>query len=474
MKTRVLFINPETPDWLDNKEYYVPLNYLYLSGTITCAGYPNSLLDLNVVKYRNGQDIDTEILTRLESERPTIVGIGCLFSGQLDAVLHYSTLIKTSFPQVKVVIGGIHPTLYYRDILTYCPSIDYVVVGEGEAVLLRLLDFLEGRTDSIEGVVRLAYRSAVGDVQCQLGTEYFTALDELPPPNYNIVNVTDYYHDTTAWHNPRKLPINASFPVLTSRACPLRCNFCSMFSVMGRKWRYRSFVNVVDEIEWLYNTYNQRHFSIFDDNLTVNRTHIIALCNEIVRRGLRIQFEIPNGVSLRFMDADILDALVTAGLVRLSIAIESGSAYIRNVVMGKRVTDRQIYDIIALTKKYERELYVRAFFLIGMPEDTAETLQETLTMIAEIGVDKPVVSNLIPFPGTRVFDQAVRDKLLVDDLDMASVWRYGKFFFTGQKRFFLKPYAMTIESLSEWRSRFDELIEFEIARKSEWRRSLND
>src|SRR5208337_4375395 len=122
-------------------------------------------------------------------------------------------------------------------------------------------------------------------------------LDEIPFPAYDLINLKDYYHDTSNWLNPKNLPINTSISILSSRSCPMRCNFCSMFMVMGPKWRCRSPQNVVDEIEYLYHKYNHRHFSFMDDNLTLKKSHVLEICNQIIERNLNIQFETPNGIA---------------------------------------------------------------------------------------------------------------------------------------------------------------------------------
>ena len=107
---------------------------------------------------------------------------------------------------------------------------------------------------------------------------------------------------------------------------------------------------------------------------------------------------------------------------------------------------------------------------MGMPEETEETLQETYNMIKEIDVDKPIVTNLIPFPGTKLFEQAVRDNLFVEALDLKNFWRMDSFYYTDNKQFFIKPYKLSLEDLHNFRQKFDNLIEKIISRKAEERK----
>lgn len=470
---KVLLINPPTPEIITNKEYYIPSSLLYLAAVLQKAEVEVNILDLNIYKpekYDSPLKFCEDIITHRISEfQPSLIGLGCLFSGQFPEVLNFSKKIKQVFKRVPIVTGGIHPTIYPAEILANCPSIDWIIIGEGEESVVQLVNAMKDESYDFDKIDGFAYRRN-DQVIVNPKRSFISNLEAIPFPAYDLINITDYYHDTSSWHNPRNLPINASLPIIASRSCPMRCSFCSMFMVMGPRWRSRSPQNVVDEIEFLYDRYNHRHFSFTDDNLTLKKSHIISICNQIIKRNLSIQFETPNGISTGTLDEEVLDALVAAGLVRVSLSIESGSDFIRNQVMGKKLSRDKIFEVVRLAKRY-KELYVRAFFIMGMPEDTRETLEDTCRMIEEIDVDKPIVSNLMPFSGTKVFEQALRDNLFVDELDLDNLWRNHEFYFTGNKRFFIKPYALELSELQEFRLRFDRLIEELIAKKLKERTS---
>lgn len=472
---KILLINPPTPSTISNKEYYVPLSLLYLAAMVQKSGREIEILDLNTFKLEESDDLEklyeSIILKKLSDFQPSLIGITCLWSGHFPSVLNFSKIIKSSFKESKIVIGGIHPTIYPVEILTNCPSIDWIIIGEGETALTQLVGMMEDNHYEFEKIDGFAYRKN-GKVVVNPKKCFIPNLDDIPFPAYDLINLKDYYHDTSKWHNPRNLSINASLPIISSRSCPMRCNFCSMFMVMGSRWRGRSPKNVVDEIQFLYEKYDHRHFSFMDDNLTIDKQHIIELCNNIVKRNLRIQFETPNGISTRFLDEEILDALVAAGLVRVSLAIESGSDFIRNQIIGKNLSREQILKIAQLTKKHHKELYTRAFFIMGFPEDSKETLEDTYRMIEEIDVDKPIVSNLLPFPGTRVFQQVLKDNLFTEEIDVSNLWRMDRFYFTGNKSFFVKPYNLELSELDEFRKRFDDLIKGLIEKKNNERELL--
>ena len=137
--------------------------------------------------------------------------------------------------------------------------------------------------------------------------------------------------------------------------------------------------------------------------------------------------------------------MVSAGMVRTYVAIESGSDYIRNKIMRKNLPRERIYKVIELMKKY-KHLDVAAFFIMGMPEETQETLEDTYNLIKDITVNRVFLMNIVPFPGTEVFAQAVRDGLLIDT-DPAALYLADDRYLTNYNRFFLKPYNLGLDDM---------------------------
>jgi len=457
---KILLVNPSIPDTIKNKDIWVPINLMYIGAVLKREGFYVEIIDLNICK---GKDA---VMNRIEQMMPDIVGITSIFSGQFSQVCSISEMIKNTFEDIVIAIGGIHPTIYAQKILEHYNFIDWIVLGEGEYSFLEIIKtYTSGDLSAIDGI---CYRHE-GRVVINEKKEFIKDLDELPFPDYSLIKLSDYKIDTFGWHNPRGLPIDYMIPILSSRSCPMRCNFCSMFLAMGSKQRFRSPEKVVDEIEYLYNKYGCRRFAFTDDNLTLRKSHIKKICEEIIDRGLIIQFETPNGISLAGLDEEVVALMVKAGLIRVSLAIESGSEYIRNKIIGKHLKTEKIFEVIKLFEKYS-EVYIKAFFIIGMPEDTIETLEETYRMIGEINVDHPCVSNLLPFPGTKLFKQVVEDDLLIDGINADNLWNHPDFYFTDNKNFFLKPYDMEMSELNEFRKKIDILVN-KIVGKSNDRRT---
>lgn len=456
---KILFVNPPVPQDYYNKEVYLPSALLYLSAVLQKNGEEIKILDFKCPKYSNSENpqrhYEDILIDTISSFQPELIGFGCLFSGNFPGLLKLSIASKKKFDKIPVIIGGIHPTIYAKEILTNCLSIDYIILGEGEESIVQFVNTIKKNSRDFEKIDGFAYRNN-GKVIVNPKTHFIEDPDTIPFPAYNLIDLKDYYVDTSNWHNPKKLPINTSVPIISSRSCPNHCNFCSMFLAMGPRWRPRSPRNVVDEIEYVYRKYNHRHFAFMDDNFSLNKSRVLEICNQIIERNLDIQFETPNGLAISTLDEEVLDVLVSAGMIRTYLAIESGSDFIRNKIMRKNLRREKIYEIAKLINKY-KQLNVAAFFIMGMPEETRETLMDTYNMIKDIEFDRIFLMNIVPFPGTEVFEQAVRDNLLVDT-DLNNLYMVGDRYLANYTRFFLKPYKLDIKDLQEFRVKCERLI----------------
>lgn len=454
---RILLVNSPNPPYYYNKEVYLPSSLLYLSAVLQKNGDEVKLLDLKSPKHQTTNNkqtyYETLMIKTISLFHPELIGFGSLFSGNFPQLLKLSKVSKEHYSTIPIIIGGIHPTIYAEQILKNCPFIDWIVLGEGEETIVQFVNMLKEKSDGFEKIDGFAFRKNER-VIVNPKTGLIKDPDTIPFPAYNLVDLKDYYVDTSNWHNPKNLPINTSVPILTSRSCPHRCSFCSMFMVMGPKWRARTPQNVVDEIEYVYTKFNHRHFSFMDENFSLSRSRALEICNLILKRNLNLQFETPNGLSISTLDEEILDALVSAGMVRTYLAIESGSDYIRNKIMRKNLKKEKIYEITKLVKKY-KQLNTAAFFIIGMPEETKETLMDTYKMIKEINVGRVFLMNLVPFPGTEVFEQALKDNLLIDT-DSNELYLAGDRYFTNYKHIFLRPYKLSIDEMLDFRKRCEE------------------
>jgi anaerobic magnesium-protoporphyrin IX monomethyl ester cyclase len=450
---KVLLVMPAVSEHVFRPGHPPPLPLLSLAAVLREAGHEAVIIDLNLLKSpetsNHSEFCVRHVIDAMEDINPDIVGINCFTAARFPYLSRLADAIKQQNPDLPIIIGGMHPTLFHREILEQCLSIDAIVIGEGERQIVALAEAY----GSFQNIDALAYRNRDGQVILNPRKGYIQDLDSLPILAWDLVHFEDYYADHSMWHNPRGLKINMSVPIYTSRSCPFDCNFCSSHNLMGRGLRLRSPILVVDEMEMLYRTYGQNYFGFIDDNLVVNKKHVLSICNEIVRRGMNIQFESSVGFHINSLDEEIIDAMVRAGCTYFILPIEHGNEQIRNKIIGKKLAREKIFEVVDICKRYN--VLTGTSCIMGFPEDTKETLDETLQLLEELKLDMVNVANLIPFPGTKVFNQAARDHLFFDVVDLDALWN-GTWIMDGNEgHFYIKPYQMSLDELNVYRKKFD-------------------
>ena len=428
-----------------------------LSAVIRDSGYEPVLLDLNTRRTQCQPNphayCEQLIIDTLKQYQPQLVGVSFLFSGVFAAARKVAQLVKACSPMVPIITGGIHASSFPGEILNNCSEFDYIALGEGEAQIVQLANILaSGNLENLSSIQSFAYRRAEGGIV--INTERML-LDyaKMPRQAWDLIDFSDYESDLSNYFNPKKIDMKTIVPLISERGCPYRCNFCSMYLIQGRKIRRRTPQQFVDEIAYLVNERGQRYFSFMDDNLTLDNRHIISICREIVSRGLDIQFETTGGLCVNTLSDEVIDAMVDAGMISALLAPEHGSEYIRNSVIGKNLQTDKIFSVVA--KLQSHKILLGANWIMGFPEETIQTLGDMMAMINSLKVDKNWVGSLIPFPGTRVFEQCVRDNLFNQDVDLTQLWHTP--IRAHQGHCIIKPYALDMETLEDWRQRFDKV-----------------
>ncbi len=437
---------------------------LCLASVLREAGHEPILLDLNnrVVHTQENpsQYCVSKILETLDIEKPGLVGISFLFSGFIDAARKYAKAIKKAMPEIKIITGGIHATTYPKQILTHCSEFDYIALGEGEVQIVKVAEALERNdTSDFNQIKSFAYRDEQGVVHINEAREWIDYAS-LPMQAWDMVNFSDFEMDLSHYSNFKGHKIKNVVPVISERGCPYKCTFCDMYVVQGRKLRRRNVQKFVDELEFLVNECGQRFFTFMDDNLTVDNKHIMGICQEIIKRHLDIQFTTSGGLGMNSLRTDVIDAMVEAGMTSALLAPEHGSDYIRNDVIKKGLDRKTIFKVVEDLKKHRVSL--AGNWIMGFPEDTNETLQEMQDMIDDLQLDRNWVGTIIPFPGTPIFEQCVRDNLFIEDIDIENLWQVPMR--AHQSGSVIKPYNMSIEELQVWREKFIN-IRFKYLRK---------
>jgi radical SAM superfamily enzyme YgiQ (UPF0313 family) len=164
-------------------------------------------------------------------------------------------------------------------------------------------------------------------------------------------------------------------PIITTRGCPYNCSYCSASIISGRQLRFRSPSLVVDEIEMLVNTYGVREIQIEDDNFTLNTKHALEICREIIRRGIKVIWSLPNGVRVDCLTDELLADMRKSGCYLMALGIESGNQRLLDE-SGKKLDLTIVPDMVNKVRK--AGIAVWGFFMIGFPSETNQEVWETI------------------------------------------------------------------------------------------------
>lgn len=359
-----------------------PLGIGYLSSYLKSKGLETILIDGLNLNLSN-----EEIVERCKDF--TLVGITCLSAFYLETI-DLSKKLKAAGK--IVVLGNVQPSILPEQSLKDSGA-DYVVVGEGEITLHELIIALETGQDpnQIDGVYSLSQQQFKS-------RELIPNLDELPFPDWEQMDPRIYQK---APHGAliKNFPVA---PVVSSRGCPYCCKFCASPKFWHRKLRYRSPENVIAEIEYLVKKFGVKEIHFEDDNLTLNREHIVKICSLILERGIKISWATPNGIRADRVDEELLKLMKKAGCYYVAFGVESGNQEILNNI-SKNET---LADIEKAAKIAHRlGIITQGFFIFGLPGETEQTIKNSIEFAKKISLDRAQFLILDLIPGSELWDQ---------------------------------------------------------------------
>jgi len=379
-------------DWIKGGNLYIapfepPLGLAYLSAYLKKHGEDVAAIDMQ------GLMMDTaELGKRLSELKPDLVGITSMTT-TFPAALKAARLVKEILPSAKVVFGGVHPTLDPRGALEYS-DVDYVIRGEGELSLYRLVKALRGE-DNVGGISGLCYKEN-GEIVIKERSEILEA-DTVPAPDYEAFPIQEYIK-----HNEYLRGIRG-ISMLVSRGCPFGCTFCAVQQTMGRKWRVKSPELLVNEIIALRDAYGIEGVWFKDSIFNMNKRWTTDFANLMIERQAGVKFQINTRVDL--VNEEEIKLLVKAGLTQIDFGVESGSDRILKR-LKKETRTELIKESIAIAHKYVK---VFGFFMVGIPGETEEDIYKTFELAKELELDSSTWSIYSPLPGSPLYDELLEE-----------------------------------------------------------------
>ena len=360
-----------------------PLGLAYAAAIMEKAGHKVIIIDANALRLSK-----EEVLNRLTAFSPDILGF-MLTVWAFQLTLSWIKYLKAKMV-LPVVVGNIQLELYPRETLTY-KEIDYGIIGSAQQSLPELLHALENK-GSLKHIKGLAFRNN-GETVINFPDSFYEDFKTLPFPARHLLP-NDRYREVMS---KRK-----NFTVIiTSKGCPDKCAFCH---IKETPYSTRSPQRVVDEIEECYQKYHIREIDIFDPSFTINKRRVMAICQEVRRRKIEIDFSCRARVDQ--IDKELLNEMAITGFKKILYGIESGNQTILDRV-NKGITIEQIREAIRWTK--ERGILTLGFFLIGSPGETLSTVKKTIKFAKELRLDYAQFHKVMAKPRTDLYTQVVRE-----------------------------------------------------------------
>ena len=423
---KVLLIQPPVQDFYETRIRTLPLGLLYIAASLQKEKINVELLDCHSMGGKREMSIPDkfrylkkfypvgdlspfrlfskfnhfgmsweEISAYIQNSNPAVIGISSLFTPYYKEALRIAEIACHVVPLCKIILGGHHPALDYKNLLKL-NYVDYIVFGEGERRFCQIVKSLMMH-ESLKND-GIAYKLK-GKIFSAKTSDVIEHLDELPFPARNLLDNDKY-----------KIGRKNYTMLLTSRGCPQKCTFCSVHLTMGHKYRKRSVENVIAEMKECFHQYGTRIFDIEDDNFTWDRSRLLHFLKEVqtVFGEESIELTAMNGLSIANIDEETLPEMKKAGFKTLNIAPVTMHSE-QSVNLQRPYAFKDYQRVIMLARK--SEMQVTAYMIIGYP---FESINEMLDSVIALAVEPVLIGGSVfyPTPGTAVYKKLSLDGLV--------------------------------------------------------------
>ncbi len=402
---KIVLLNPRLATWSPN--VYVPLGLTYIAAVLERAGHDVEIIDLNVHKKNDGS------LRKITSDKD-IIGITGMIT-EYEEVIRLTGLVKGNGAGPVVVLGGPLASTFPEELLERSRA-DFIVIGEGEGTVVRLVEVI-GQGAGFDKIPGIAYRQD-GEIKHNESVTPILDMDGIPFPARHLIDMKRYIrnHFESFGISIKEFGKIRSTNLVSSRGCPYQCTFCFK-DMWGNKWRGRSADNIIDEMEDLNKTYGINGFFFNDDTFVLDAKRVEQFCRRLIERRLRIVWYCNGRVNL--MTEEMLQAMYRSGCRGIAYGIESGNQQVLDA-MKKNETLDQVREVVAWTK--QAGIHVTGYFMLGMLNETRETINETLAFARELDLDFYGFSLTTPIPGTELYESALAAGLIKAEATEIGEW----------------------------------------------------
>ncbi len=404
-------------------------------------------LTFNVSKYAEGQKLysealndDTHVIWRkileyIKEYKPKAVGITFLTPAS-ELVYKMARVIKKYDASIKIVVGGHHPTFCPDDTIDH-EGIDFVIRGEGEIPILRLMQELTSSSPNLTDVPGLTFKKNSRTIH-NTKADSVNHLDALPIPDRSLVLDCDFNKHRGHY-------------MTTARGCPYTCLFCSDRKLWNNKVRRRTIGNVINEIKYLHQNYDFDYIDFTDGTFTYDKAYVESFCNALIDLNIDVKWR----CTARYnnINEEMLKLLKKANCKGLYFGLESGSKRILKAY-SKNITIEDILHTSNLV--YNSGIAMVTSVMIGLPQETAEDIECTLNLMKKIKTHIFDINSYVPLPGTVLYDNMDQDKVNNIDWKKTGYKSYTNFFSDEisqeeHQKYLHRAYEIAEETLSKFR-----------------------
>jgi radical SAM superfamily enzyme YgiQ (UPF0313 family) len=410
-----------------------PLGLLYLASSLVKHGHEVAILDLRfLTSFRDFE-------RRLEELAPDLVGISFMTPSR-DYAFRCAEIAKGQGRWV--VGGGVYATHGHADMIG-SGHFDYVVTGEGDISLPKLAEAIGAGNPPGEKVI-------CGEAP--------RSLNELPFPDIRFYDL-EFYAALPGWSGFR----TPATGLICTRGCPAQCTFCKPLAeqMFGNKIRFRSLDNVMEEIRWCAEELGIKTIHTYDDTFTFNRDYVLEFCGRMADAALDVDWTI--NTRSNCFDDEIAGALTKARCTMVSFGFESGSQRLLDF-MKKGITVEQSLRAAEICHRHRMRFL--ANILVGIPGETDDDFELTYGFLRRIRADTVYINNLIPYPGTTIYEYCREKGILkpirnyedyvscldnepIVGVDYNRVRRFASISVQGKLRYYLQPYLRGVPGFLE-------------------------
>jgi anaerobic magnesium-protoporphyrin IX monomethyl ester cyclase len=389
------------------KRCCTPIGMAYIAAVLEQNDIAVKILDSYAEGYDQEKDIgndyvrvgldDMQIKNKISEFCPDYVGVTCGFTSEIGNTFSICKLAKEVNQNIQVVVGGLHPSNYPQQTMDDCKEIDYLILGEGE---YRMLKLVQGNC-KFDGLAIAKTNMIIP------ATSRIENLDELPFPARHLLDMEIYLKINK--HISPYPKRQRTEQILTSRGCPGQCIFCTSSNFWGHAFRKRSPENVLKEMQLLIEKYGVQEFQFTDDSMTLDRERAIKIFE--MMKPLNVSFCMANGVYVNTLTPELIKVMKEAGCYQITFSVESGS---RNSLrlMKKNVAIESVKSLVKYAKKLG--ISCHSTFVLGIPGETISDIKTSFRYASDCDFDSASFFIVSPLPGSELYDLCLSRKYLTD------------------------------------------------------------